>query len=376
MHNDVLSAFSEKLYSNVFTEENIASPKKALVVGETKHYGYFLEKGKDKYFAVAGYTDELPFKVDEYTELDYKTDVYRFVNHITSIVIPATQKFSFRFLVDSSPAFKHSNMMHWTIYKIMNIASTVDRVNYRAVSAAGFGKDSATVVTSTLVDSTANLCGATFAKLEYALKNRKIILNEMGNMKKDDIAMMQEFLLATGAYFNTYTKRSRKTALTQETYDISKTSLLIFHNLPSYYIAKGQEYFDQMFTSAVINRFIPFLFDGYITTKFDVPIDKNAMADKYDTHLKDTIATINYFKTNPIIRIKYRIPDVITFSEELNRYERSFNTILKYIGEYCISQEEFNIMAVETFKCYKAYIDLMDKNRLLPKDIKSGIKLM
>ena len=362
-HNDCITYFNNQLYSDIFTDENLVSKKKCITINGDKFYGFFMEKGIKQYFALDEHIEQLPFKVTETIEKDYKNDVFNFIIGITSIMIPAKKKMGFRELVDMMPRFSHTNPLHFLLYKIIALAAFIDRVNYRVSTDAGFGKDSVMNIISHLVDSMANLYGATMAKLEYVLRNKLIILNELGNLKKDEKIQMQEFLLATGAYFNTYTKRSRKTNTTQEQYDISKLSLVLFYNLPSYYTGKAQEYFDQMFTRAVTNRFIPFVFEGRLTTRFDKVIDVERIVNlKADTY-KDVIATINYFRENPLTSIKYEVDrNIIKFPKSLMRYDRSFNVLLKYVAEYSLNQEEFDMLSKELYSCYKKYNKLLEED--------------
>ncbi len=362
-HNDCITYFNNQLYSDIFTDENLVSKKKCITINGEKFYGFFMEKGIKQYFALDEHVEQLPFKVTETIEKDYKNDVFNFIIGITSIKIPAEKKMSFRELVDIMPQFSHTKPLHFLLYKIIALAAFIDRVNYRVSTDAGFGKDSVMNIIGHLVDSMANLYGATMAKLEYVLRNKLIILNELGNLKKDEKIQMQEFLLATGAYFNTYTKRSRKTNTTQEQYDISKLSLVLFYNLPSYYTGKAQEYFDQMFTKAVTNRFIPFVFEGRLTTRFDKVIDVERIVNlKADTY-KDVIATINYFRENPLTSIKYEVDrNIIKFPKSLMRYDRSFNVLLKYIAEYSLNQEEFDRLSKELYGCYKKYDKLLEED--------------
>jgi len=361
MHNDAISKFNAELYSDIFTEENITTNKKSLKIGDTKFYGFFLEKGRDQYFACDDFVKNLPFKVIESKEKDHKGDVYSFITDISSITIPAEKKMTFRHLVDIMPAFKHTHPNHWLLYKICAIASYIDRVNFRVSTDAGFGKDSVMNIIMHLVDSMSNIYGATFAKLEFSLRNKLIILNELGNLKKEEKMQMQEFLLHVGAYFNKYVKRTRKTQTTQEEYNISKLSLVIFYNLPSYYTGKAQEYFDQMFTKAVTNRFIPFVFEGRLTTRFDKVLDIEKIANKYRNVYKDVIATLTYFRQNIAKEIKYEIDkDVIKFPKTLMRYDRSFNILLKYVSEYANDQSEFDTLSKELYKCYKKYGKLLE----------------
>lgn len=363
LHNDTISKFNNELYKDIFTSENIVSSKKSITFNGEKFYGFFLEKDKEKYFMISEFIDKLPLKVKVFKEGDYKGDVFKFVGKVESIIIPAEKRMEFRKLVDIMPMFQHTNPLHFKLFKLVSITAYIDRINVRTSTDAGFGKDSVVNIIMQLVNSTKNIYGATFAKLEYSLTNKLIILNEMGNLKEDDKHNMQEFLLATGAYFNDYTKRSRKTNNTQEQYDISKLSLLVFYNLPDYYINKSQEYFDQLFTQAVINRFIPFVFDGRLTTNFGQVFDIDDVMIKHKQTYKDIIATLNYFKQNNVKEIKYKVDKSLTFPDTLKRYERTFNTILKYVSEYAESQEEFDELSKELYKCYKRYDRLLIKDK-------------
>jgi len=366
MHNDAIFEFNERLYNGVFSQENITSTKKCISIGDSTMYGYYLEKGKSHYFMDSEFINHMPFRIISKTETDYKGDVFEIITEIEPVTVPTEKRMSFRELVDLFPAFEHSNPRHFTLYKIIALAAYLDRVNYRVSTDAGFGKDSVAGIISGLVDSTANLYGATFAKLEYVLYNTYIILNELGNLKKDELINMQEFLLATGAYHNKYTKRTRRTKSTQEEYDISKTSIIVFYNLPSYYIGKAQEFFDQMFTSAVLERFIPFVFEGGLTARFDTVIDPGKVVEDNMDLYKDIIATIQHYKSNIVKEIKYEVnTDHIAFPKKLNRYDRSFNILLKYVSEYANSQEEFDVLSCELFDCYTKYEELLVKTRTL-----------
>jgi len=358
-HNDCIQKFNNDLYDKIFTHENIASKHKSIKIKGDKYYGYFLEKDKTQYFMLTEHLEHLPFKITEHIVDDYKGEVFHFITGVKSINIPATKQMSFRELVDIMPAFTHTNPLHFTLYKLLAIAGYCDRLNARISTDAGFGKDSVVGIIQQLVDSTVNIYGATFAKLEFSLTNKLMILNELGNLKNDEKFSMQEFLLATGAYFNTYTKRTRKTATTQEQYDISKLSLIIFYNLPEYYVGKAQEYFDQIFTKAVIHRFMPFVFEGRLTTKFEKIIDVEKIVEANEDVYKDVIATLNYFRYNKLKEITYTIPETIEFPETLKRYERTFNVILKYVAEYARTQEDFDKLSTELYDCYKAYEGLL-----------------
>lgn len=363
MHNDVLSRFNTELYKDILSEENISSKKIVVTLDGEKYYGYYLEKGKEKYFCPPEIIEKLPFKVTKSEERDFKGEVFKYIKSVASIKIPAEKRMTFRELVDTIPYFSHSNPTQWTLYKIISYTAYCDRINARISTEAGFGKDSLVNIFIQLVNSTKNIYGATFAKLEYNLTNKLLIFNEMGNLKDDDKSNMQEFLLAIGAYYNDYLKRTRKTSTTQEEYDISKVSLLIFYNLPEYYTSKNQQYFDQMFTKAVCNRFIPFHFSGVLTTKFGKVFDIDEVLNANRQLCKDAIATINWYKNNNVKDIKYKVGDYFTFTKENERYARTFTTILKYVAEYSETQEEFDELSNMLYTCYQNYSELIVKTR-------------
>jgi hypothetical protein len=134
--------------------------------------------------------------------------------------------------------------------------------------------------------------------------------------------------------------------------------------LPAHYTAKGQEYFDQMFTSAVVNRFIPFVFEGRLTTSFEKLIDVKRIVAENENVYKNIIATLNYYKQNPLVDIKYEIDtSEVKFPKTLMRYDRSFNVLLKYVSEYAQSQEEFDMLSKELYRCYKKYDSLIETER-------------
>lgn len=360
LHNDVITEFTAKLMSNIFTLDNLTSKKKAINIGGEKLYGYYLEKSKKMYYCPDSFFDELPFRITNSTEVDYKSDVFEIITEVEPVTIPADKRMSYRELVEWFTTTNHTNKTHQILYSIIATSAWIDRHNCRISTEAGFGKDSIVDSIGFLVDTTCNVYGASFAKLEYNLKNEFIVLNEMGNLKAEDKANMQEFLLATGAYRNIYTKRTRKSGGTQEQYDISKTSLMIIYNLPDYYRGKAQEYFDQMFTGAVINRFIPFVLEGRLTTKFQDMLDPLMVLEKYESTIKNIVATLQYFKENKLTSIKYKVPVAVKFGAKLERYERSFNIIMKYIAEYSNDQQEFNYLVTELFNSYKKYGKLLE----------------
>ena len=359
-HNDSLQHFNDTIFKDILTIENLTSKKKAIKIDDTKCYGYFLERGGESFFIQdfpnedKSILDALPIRVLNKTETDYNKNVFYFINRYESVKIPIEKKMPFRELVDTLSCFKHTNATHFKLYKIISLVGYVDRINYRVIAERGFGKDCCVNNVRDLVGSVANIYGATMAKLEYSLKHKQLIFNEMGNLKADDKYNMQQFLLAIGAFFNKYMKRSRATEDTQEEYDISKTSLGILYNPPMYYVEKGQEFFDKMFTQAVNNRFIPFYLEGTLSESFDAQFDADKVVTENMDIYKNMISTIRYFKEAHITN-KYTIPDDIVFDDTKKRFERTFFKLADYISEYAKDEEEYYVLVYELYNAYKNY---------------------
>jgi len=354
-HNDCLSFFNQQTYKNIIKTEDLISKKKVVNLDE-KHYGYFFKSGLELFFLPDKFVEYLPLKVTKKVEVDFRGDVFSLVNGVKPISIPVEKKMKFRELVDTICDFEHTNPIHFKLYCILSIVAFIDRINYRVSTEAGFGKDSVVNTIHSLCGNVANIYGATFAKLEYVLKNNFILFNEMGNLKPDDKSNMQEFLLATGAFFNSYTKRTRATAgKTLEVYDTSKLSLGIVYNLPEYYIEKGQEYFDTMFTKAVINRFVPFVFSGRLTTDFETNFDIAKIVKENNQTYRDLISTLNYYKEFGVSPQSSEID----LGQNLKRYSRSLNVLSKYLKEYSNSEKEYQMLVSEMIDCYKNYEELI-----------------
>ena len=370
-HNDSLQLFNDTTFIGILTKDDVVSRKKAISVDKEKYYGYFLEKNKTMYFIEdledpnTSILDQLPIRVTKKFETDYNKTVFFMIEGYQSVKIPIELKLSFKNLIDSMANYKHTNPLHWTLYKIVKMVGKLDRINARVITELGFGKDSIINNVSDLVGGVANIYGATYAKLEYSLKDDDLVFNEMGGLKGDDKANMQIFLLATGAFANKYLKRSRAMDDTQEEYDISKTSLTIVYNPPKYYVTKGQEYFDQMFTPAVMSRFIPFFFTGKLDEEFDSEFDVQAVVDASDGLYKDMISTILYYRSVPVM-MTLKLPSVVKFNHKQRRFQRTFMKIADYVAEYCgLDQELFDKMITELFKCYKQYERVRQEAELL-----------
>ena len=355
-HFDSLSKFNELLYKGILTVGNITSKEQLYNFKDSGNQtGFRLEKSNDRkvYFIQTKDVDNLPLRVTKTKRDAFRTDVMYIIKEVQTVKMPSQKETSFRNVVDWMCNFNHSNPLHWKLYKIITLSAVIDRVNYRIIGDAGFGKDSVVDAVTELVDETANIYGATFAKLEYHLKNKFLFFNEMGNLNKDDRFNMQNFFLQSAAFRNKYIKKSRKTEGTKEEYDMSRTSVCVASNPYLYYKDKGQETFMDLFTDAVVDRFIPFRFNGVLTHKFSPNLDTENIVKKNKTFYKKIISTLNWYKEN------HSKVEVIDWGYEPDlrfkvRYDRTFSVIKKYISQYANSEEEYKELIDELFHCYQS----------------------
>jgi len=357
-HNNSLTRFNELLYDGIFTVGNITSKEQLYdFKNEGKHIGYRLEKASDRkvYFIKSKDVDKLPLKITKTIRDSFRTDVLHLVKGVKTVNIPSSKDASFRNIIEWLCNFKHTNPLHWKLYKIIGVVSAIDRINYRVITNAGFGKDSVVDAITELVNQTANIYGATFAKLEYNLKNNFLFFNEMGNLSKDDKFNMQSFLLDSGAYRNKYMKRSRKSNGTKEVYDVSNTTIGIASNPLSYYRSKKQQSFIDMFTQAVINRFLPFRFEGELTHEFETNFNADNVVSKNKNFYKKIISTLNWYRDNNMIidGVDWHYNPTRDFGRAGSRYSRTYNVLSKYISLYAESKEEYKQLVDELYKSYK-----------------------
>lgn len=366
-HTDTLTDFSIKLYDGLLRREHIVSNEVSKKFNEEEYHGYVLEKDnpetnlKDRYFVKTDYISKLPFRIESFKKFSFRSDVFKFVCGCSTMKIPSRQDMTFKQLVDFFADYKHSNQYHQLISKLIVLAGYIERLNIRIVSPASFGKDSLVDILGILNGNVANLYNATLGKLKYSLNNDCIIINELGGLKKEDKYALQVYLTQAGAYKPKYENNSRSTIGTKEEMDLRNKTHIIFHNTPEYYRTKGQEYFEEMFTPAIMDRFPGLLMDGYVTEDFSKAEPIESFGDDGINNLKKFIASLNYYKEKKIQEHKYNIEDEFwEFNgKEKQRSLRSFKIITKYFAEYSNTEPEFIMLCEILKKCRLDYKDMI-----------------
>jgi len=356
-HNDVVGKFNEKVYDGVITSSHIVSKEQLYEFkkeGAIKGFRIELPNDNKVYFLQSKHIKLLPIKIDEdgTREDIFRTDVLHIITKCSTKRITANKDISFRTLVDWFCNFDHEAPIDFLLYKILSIVGAVDRINYHVITKKGFGKDSIIDVIAEFINSTSNIYSATFAKLEYSLQNQFIVLNEMGNLKKEDKFQMQTFLLACAAYRNNYIKKSRKTVNTQEKYDIRKLSIAVLTNPDSYYKEKGQETFDEMFQGAVQDRLMKFFFNGQLTHEFSTNFSAENVFTHNITYFKKVVRTLLWLRENndKLVGIDWGYER--TLDRRRQRHKRTWEVVCKYISMYAQTKEEYKMLIDKLWSCH------------------------
>ena len=356
-NSNVLICFNRK-YANVLDETDILGNEIALINDPGKR-GYTLKKGKKVYFVESKHINKLPIKVKESSEIVEGTRVFHYVDNFSQLKEEPRNSMSFRKLIDTFCNFKHTNPLHFNLYKIMCIASYTGQINWRLATKVAFGKNSCVDVIRELTNNCARVDKATLPKLEYVLTFPFILANEVAALKKDDQKVFEDFATMVGDKSSKYTKTTRKGLGTKEIYDISRLSLCFTYNIADYSWRKGKKSFDEVMDEKVLNRFIPFRMEGWLDIqqfKKRGELDFEKEAERNYALYKNIIAKLEWIISHPL-RAKYTLPEGITFGKGHRRWGSDFTSLCACISHYAKNKEEYKQYVIELYDCHKRYLE-------------------
>lgn len=369
-NTDTLTDFSNKLYDGLLRREHIVSNEVAKKYNDVEFHGYVLEKDdpetnlKDRYFVKTDYILKLPFKVDSFTKFSFRSEVFKFVNHCSTMKIPSRQDMTPTEMIKFYANYSHSNPYHFNIAKKIVLAGYFERLNTRIISPASFGKDALVNILQVLNGNLSKIQNATFAlcKQEIAQYDT-IVINEVGNLNKQEKSDMQKYLLAVGDYSPFFQNNSLSVGKARNKVSLINKSHIVYHNTPDYYRKNNQLYFEQMFTPAIIDRFPGLLMQGYVTEDFSKAEPIESFPEQDITNLKRVIASLNWYKENPVTEPKYKIDDEFWGfkGKEKQRSLRSFKIISKWLSHFNGSESEFLTDCEILNKCRLDYKDMIEQ---------------
>lgn len=325
----------------------------------------FVDKGREKYLLPVIYEEEFPIKpVETFECLIKKSDktVYHFVKKVKSIKIPAdAEGKTFREFIDSFNPVQHSHPKHWTLMKLLAIASKYKGIGVCACSTPAFGKNANFTLLKYMLTRVSTHKSPTPAMLYQAiLTNDVIIFDEFTTTKADVIEPIESTILG----LKDSTPELPKEALTigsqkAEADLVNKSVVFTYNRLDN--LKDGSKFLDHKWSNpdAFKSRFPQFLFQGRVL---------ETMTNPTAQEIKDTLATRDADFKSIARQISYWTQNLST---QLKGFDRSASSLkerhytnaegwLDAIEAYCETQLEFTEYLIELNSMRHDY-DLMVK---------------
>ena len=370
LHYDNLAQFEETYFKDLLTQMHIVEHEKHIKEVNEKgnegkvtidEYMTILEKNNKKYLMPSKYVKDLPIKVvGKPSKYSLKGDVYYCLektNVVTARFKPV-KTMSFKRLIDKLAGFEHSNPEQYKLLTMINFTQMLDRANFRISTPPSFGKDSAVDTMGALFGEAHTIENPTIAKLEMMTFAKLLAVNEVVDIAPAQWRDIELFLLSTGAFKNSVTKRSRAHGKVGEILDTSKLSLtLMYNDIDSY--PSSTKYFDMITKNAVKDRFPPLRLHGVLTQDFD-SIAKINVKDYVKENLNkyvDIIRAFHYYKSNLFNELHYY--KYIPTDSYPERWKTNIGRLLKIVDVYSCSQEEFDKWAGVLSSAIRDYQEML-----------------
>jgi hypothetical protein len=356
---------SARIGNNVISFDDLLKERNIEVEGEGFHV-WVARKEKRDYLILNNDIKNLPIKIRDTKIIKDNQYIYHFINRFGVVGFTPERCYGFHDLVDNFFDVHHSNPQHFTLLKIVALAAYISRINVRICSNPEFGKDSTFEVLNYLTNQIAVFDKPrTMAKLEYGVVNKVLMVNELVPKTAEEKNAISEFLLSIGSFKPIYQKKTRGSSAhnTKDCYDISSMSLVIcYNNLADVSKDDEEHYFDRVFGSNVLERFLPLKFSGKLAVEqFN---HKHAYTEDIDAHLLKIARSIEYYRQNWEKELKpYRAG--LSKLNLSGRQKKSLEAISYFINLYSNSHQEFEKLMNEFLECFYSYQRMVRNNTMV-----------
>lgn len=341
-----------------------------------EYHCWVVRKDKRDYLLLNKDLSKLPLKIKETKVITKGSSVYHQIKRHSSVGFAPEKNYTFKELVNEFYDVIHSNISHFLLFKIIAMASYIERINLRICSNVEFGKDGTFAVLRYLTNQVAVFSKPrTMAKLEYGVVNRVLVVNELVPKTEEEKRNIGDFLLDMGDFKPIYEKKSRASALhgTRDSYDITNTSLVIFYNTINEIAPSDKEwYFDNVFGIQHTERYLPLKFNG------KVDIEQFSQKTLYNEHTDEELLkiarTIEWYKQNYETQLKPYKAD-LSFIKISGRQRKSFERITYFLNLYSSDEHEFKQLVNMLLKCYYDYENMIKNNTSLDTFEEPNVKL-
>lgn len=354
-----------RIGSNIITFDDLHKEVNLEYEGREYHC-WVVRKDKRDYLLLNKDLSRLPLRIKETKVITKGSSVYHQIKRCSSIGFTPEKSYTFRELINEFYNVSHSNIPHFILFRIIAMASYIERINLRICSNVEFGKDGTFAVLRYLTNQVAVFSKPrTMAKLEYGVVNRVLVVNELVPKTEEEKRNIGDFLLDMGDFKPIYEKKSRASALhgTRDSYDITNTSLIIFYNTINEIAPTDKEwYFDYIFGVQHTQRYLPLKFSG------KVDIEQFSHKTLYNEHVDEELLkiarTIEWYKQNYESQLKPYKAD-LSFIKISGRQRKSFERITYFLNLYSEDEHEFKQLVNMLLKCYYDYENMIKNNTSL-----------
>ena len=364
-HHNTVSAFSKEIFRKHLTEDELD----AEILFEDEDYWVSKTINKHKFLLPSDNYKDLPIVYRNPLDDTYKNcfekvhlnnRTHYIIRSIKRAVIQPKQTMSPMEFFSSFADIPHSNPLHWNLYKGICIAGNFSKTMVRVSARTQFGKSSVPSILRELTKQTRVIVPASFPALLRRLSSTKMVfITEPKKFEHFDTFL--EIVGDRGNHFEN-PKLESKGAGTENEYNVSELSLLLGYNHFDEF-SKKEDFFDNIFSYWIQQRFIPFVFSGEV---------KNFKQEKYDAAVHDKLLnwlrSWYYYKANWINHLHgYSVS--LSPMKWGTRYIETFNELVKFFDFVSENEKEFDNYIGELIRCHQAYGRMMNNNSMTLEEV-------
>ncbi len=385
----IANRFHEIFYEDLLTEEHIQNEGMMVRLDkliepnseeEFNFWGWRLRKG-NKIYLISIYDsndtnieidlrDILPLKINSSRKVAHNQDVYHEVTNYSTAKFRPKKHYELSEVVKLLTSLPHSNVMHYKINMMRELASYMYSFCSRLATPPGFGKDSTTQLFNTLFGKFHVIEEPTKPKFYYEISIcNKLVLTEISSWSSASWRLVEPTLLNSSDGKKEVQKSSRAGFGVGDTINISGLSIDLFYNDIDKY-PDTKKYIDFRGNDAVPDRFIPFRFHGRITQNFSewAALDSEKIARDNIEEYRKIIESIEYYKVNSSKMMHGYSRDKVSYpnKQSRSRWLTHLYYFLNVVDMCSNSQEQFDAWVIQINKCIFDYDEMLKYPDNLP----------
>ena len=363
---DLVDDGAEHFYEVVFKiDENRMLVEYTLDNPELKDV-VLASKGKERYVIPSHLAEQMPFKVKAYFECQLKKadkKKWRFVTEIISLNIKGEETMPFKEFLNGWNNLEHSSPKHWTLLKMIFMASRHKGVKLGLCSEPSSGKNSNFTIGNHITRDMCRIQKPTLAKFETILYYNDVVLpDEITSLEQSKIRDIEPAILWIGDNSTEYNKHSMAQKSKMNNVDLIKKSLIFTYNRRQDLKNQGV-FFDDIWSNpgAFKSRYPQLLAQGQVLEKLpnlNLQQAKHIMEDDFEGMRQFAKAFVYYTENLNKHLHGYKLP---AFLQLNNRHEANLQGLFDIMDAYSDTELEY-IEWIEFLK------ECLDNYKAMAKD--------